>query len=87
MQIETAAFSTPEEVHWGSNIESIHLDANGLVVVVAREPMPDGRVLGLQVKFATTTGFRYLDELEIARYWTSTGFIRGHHVLQVFKGG
>ncbi len=87
MQLKSSAFSAAEEVHWGSDIESIHFDANGLVVVVAREPMPNGQVRGLQVKFEQATAFRYLDEVEIATYWMSTGFVSGHHVLEVSEGG
>jgi hypothetical protein len=87
MPLKSVAFSASEEVHWGSDIESVHFDANGLVLVVAREPMPDGQVRGLQVKFKTATAFRYLDEVEITRYWTSKGFLPGHHVLEIFEGG
>lgn len=87
MRLISVAFSTAEEVHWGSDIESVHFDANGLVVVVAREPMPSGQVRGLQVKFQSASAFRYLDEVEIATYWMSKGFISGHHVLEILEGG
>lgn len=87
MQLTSLAFSAREEVHWGSDIESVHFDADGLIVVIAREHVSDGGIQGLQVKFEKAAGFRYLDELEIARYWTSEGFISGHHVLEILEGG
>lgn len=86
-QLKSLAFSAREEVHLGSDIESVHFDVNGLTVVVAREHTSDGRIQGLQVRFERTAGFRFLDELEIARYWTSKGFISGHHVLEILEGG
>lgn len=85
--LKSLAFSALEEVHWGSDIENVHFDANGLIVVIAREHASDGRVHGLQVKFEEVAGFRYLDEVEIARYWASKGFISGHHVLEILEGG
>ncbi|MDO9029914.1 MULTISPECIES: hypothetical protein [Hydrogenophaga] len=87
MPIKTAPSSPAQEVHWGSDIASVKFDGRCLVVLVAREPLEGHRFRGLQVTFESATGFRFLDELDLARYWSSAGFVRGHHVLSVTAGG
>lgn len=42
---------------------------------------------GIEVRFSEATALRYLDEADLARYWTSADFPRGHHVLEVLEGG
>jgi len=87
MPLETSPSSPAQEVHWGSDIASVRFDGRRLVVLVARERLDDRRYRGLQVTFESPTGFRFLDELDFARYWSSAGFVRGHHVLAVSAGG
>lgn len=87
MPLETSPSSPRQELHWGSDIATVHFDGRALVVVVARAPLARGRFEGLRIEFAQAFAFRYLDELALARYWTSSGFLRGHHVLEVNAGG
>jgi len=39
------------------------------------------------VVFPDASAFRYLDEMDLARYWGSDGFVHGFHVLKVSAGG
>jgi hypothetical protein len=87
MPIKAVAFSDAQEVHWGSDIESLRYDGPILVIVVARDPLPEGKTRGLEITFGSATAIRLLDELQIARYWTSKEFPFGHHVVEVLEGG
>lgn len=87
MRLKTKPFSAAQEVHWGSDVSSLSFDAGGLVIVVAREPLPPGKIRGLRITFTGASALRYLDESELTRYWTSEEFKRGHHVLEVESGG
>lgn len=87
MPIETTPLTPAQEVHWGSDISSVKFDGRCLVVLIAREPLEGNRFVGLKVTFGCATGFRFMDELDLARYWSSAGFVRGHHVLSVNAGG
>jgi hypothetical protein len=87
MRLRTRPVSAAQEVHWGSDVSSLSFDARGLVVVVAREPLPTGQVKGLRISFPGASALRYLDESELTRYWTSEQFTHGHHVLEVERGG
>lgn len=46
-----------------------------------------GLVQGLKIHFTQPSGFRVLDEADLARYWISAGFSRGSHVLEVTRDG
>ena len=87
MPLETSPPSPSQEVHWGSDIASVRFDGRGLKVIVARVPLEEGQFQGLEVFFRSASGFRFLDELDLARYWISPGFLSGHHVLSVNTGG
>ena len=86
MPLETSPYGPELEVHWGSDITSVRFDGT-LVILVARMPLAGGRFEGLRITFGTAYGFRFLDELDLARYWSATGFTRAHHVLSVKAGG
>ena len=86
MPLETSPYGPEQEVHWGSDIASVRFDGS-LVILVARRPLEAKRFDGLRVTFGTASAFRYLDELDLARYWSSPGFIRAHHVLSVNAAG
>jgi hypothetical protein len=87
MQIETRPFAPTNGVHFGSDVESLsYLDGN-LDVILACSQNEEGIIHGLKVHFAQPSGFRLLDELDLARYWMSKSFARGSHVLEVKNGG
>nr|WP_315467691.1 hypothetical protein [uncultured Undibacterium sp.] len=87
MRLKASAFTSAQGVREESDIQSLTLDSGGLVIIVARERLPDGRVQGLRIWFRDAAALRYLDEVELARYWSSEDFPRGHHVLEVQAGG
>ena len=87
MAIETQPFFSTNMVHDMSDVESLNYADGNLTVIVARSRGGDGIVRGLEVHFTRPTGFRLLDELDLARYWMSDGFARGSYVLEVKKGG
>jgi len=87
VRLKTLPFGEPAEVHWGSDIECLDFSSQGLSVRIAREVSSDRNVKGVDVCFVEASAFRYLDELDLARYWTSEGFVRGYPVLEVLAGG
>jgi hypothetical protein len=87
MRLKTLPYGEPAEVHWGSDIESLSFSSQGLTVRVVRAVDSNGRVCGLDVSFPDASAFRYLDELDLARYWSSDGFVRGYPILEVLEGG
>ena len=87
MAIETRPFASTHIVHFGSDVESLHYVDGNLTIVLACLRDEEGIVQGLKVNFSRPTGFRLLDELDLARYWISDGFSRGSHVLEVKSGG
>jgi hypothetical protein len=87
MQIQTTPFGESHDVHWGSDIESLNFSSEGLSIRIACAISPTKQVEGLEIHFSCATGFRYLDELDLARYWPSPSFSRGAHVLEVTSDG
>lgn len=87
MGIETHAFIPPAGVPFGSDVETLHYRDGNLNVILACSQDGEQNIQGLSVTFARPTGFRVLDELDLARYWTSVSFARGSHVLEVKSGG
>jgi hypothetical protein len=87
MRLETLPYDVPAEVHWGSDVESLMFSSRGLTVRVVREISMEGQANGLDISFSNASAFRYLDELDLARYWSSEGFVRGYPVLEVVSGG
>jgi hypothetical protein len=80
-------FGTETGVDFPSDVSKIIFDPPNLFVLIATSVMPSGNVSGLQINFSSVTGFRYLDELDFARYWVSSGFPRGFHIIEVVGGG
>lgn len=85
--IKTKAFSETSGVDAVSDIESLHYVDGTVVVVIACSIDQTQCVHGMKVTFVRPTGFRLLDELELARYWISPGFSPGSHVLEVEDDG
>ena len=87
MAIKTIPFGKPLDVHLVSDVESLSFSGGGLAIRVARKFDQNGEVLGLEVLFESVSAFRYLDEVDLVRYWSSEEFLRGFHVLEVTEGG
>lgn len=87
MHIKTIPQGPPTKVHWESDVENLKFSPQGLKVRIALETDTDRRVHGLDVTFLDASAFRYLDELDLARYWVSEGLVRGYPVLEVQGGG
>ncbi len=87
MRLVTHPFGPSLEVHPTSDVESLSYSSKGMVVRVACEVSAEGQIRGLDVSFNDATAFRYLNEVDLARYWRSEGFVRGYPVLEVLEGG
>ena len=87
MQLETQPFDAPTTVDHGSDIAEVHFVGGRLEVLVASSFAGKGRFTGLRITFAEACDFRMLDEADLARYWGSPGFQRGHYILSVVGGG
>jgi hypothetical protein len=87
MPLRAVPFGAESEVHWGSDISTLSFSEARLEIYVSREVGVNGEVSGLKIAFFQATAFRYLDELDLARYWSSEHFPRGFHVLEVLEGG
>lgn len=87
MHIKTIPHGPSIKAHWGSDVENLSFSSQGLNIRIALEIDAERRVRGLDVTFPDASAFRYLDELDLARYWMSKGFVRGHPVLEVQGGG
>jgi len=62
-------------------------DGRKLEVVVAQVATSAGRFKGMKFTFDLVTGFRFLDEGDLLRYWRSEGYRGGHHLFSVEAGG
>jgi hypothetical protein len=80
-------FSAAKVVQTNSDIKSLQFDGCELIVVVGCDVKSSGIVEGIEVRFSDVAGLRYLDEVDLVRYWTSTEFPRGHYVIEVVEGG
>ena len=87
MAFSARAFSPVGVVPFSSDVESVDYRDGALVVVLACAMDPDQTVHGLRVTFKDVTGFRLLDEFDLARYWLSEGFPRGSQVMEVTASG
>lgn len=87
MQLESQPFDTPTTVDHGSDIAEVHFVGGRLEILVASSRAGEQRFKGLRITFSMACEFRMLDEADLARYWASPGFRRGHHVLSVTSGG
>jgi len=87
MSLKARAFDPEAGIEYTSDVESLEYIAGNVKVVVACSLNDLGNVNGIEVIFPKATGFRLLDELDLARYWLSNDFPRGCHVLKVDSGG
>jgi len=87
MAIKTVGVGPNLQVHWGSDIERLDWCSGVLSIVVAREIANNNEIHGFEIRFSGVSGLRFLDELDLARYWSSDGLVRGHHVLEVLGDG
>jgi hypothetical protein len=83
MPIKATPFGFLEQFDWGADIHSVTYDGH-LVIRVLRNRNRDN---GIEVKFSQVDGFRLLDEVPLAEYWTDGDFPFGYPVLEVFDGG
>lgn len=83
MPIKAKPFGYNKQFDWGADIHSVSYTGQ-LVVRVLRNRNQDD---GIEVRFSRVGGFRLLDELSLAEYWTGEDFPSGFPVLEVFGGG
>lgn len=86
MQPKTQAFGASSPVSPISDIKSIKWDGSQLAIRLAISRSGE-LINGLDVDFQNIRSFRVLDESDLARYWSSTYFVRESHVLKVIAGG
>jgi hypothetical protein len=87
MTLKASAYLTPYGVEPYSDIESCRYEDGAFNVVLACSLDAGKNVVGMSLKFTNVTGFRLLDELDLARYWLSNKFERGSYLLEVSDGG
>lgn len=87
MHLIATPFSSAQAIAFSSDIPKVVFDEGRLSVTIAQSLNEEGTVIGLEVEFSNATAFRYLDELDLARYWTSNDRPNGFHVLEVRAGG
>jgi hypothetical protein len=83
MPIKARPFGCREQFDWRADIHSVIYNGR-LVIRVLRNRNKDD---GIEVTFSQVDGFRVLDEVPLAEYWTADGFPIGYPVLEVFDGG
>jgi hypothetical protein len=70
-----------------SDIVEMSYGLTGLRVVVSTTAVEENKDVFLEFTFAAVRGFRYLDEGDLIRYWTSGAFEHGYHLFRVRAGG
>jgi hypothetical protein len=83
MPIKAKPFGYHEQFDWGADIHSVSYDGQLVVRVLGNRNKDDG----IEVRFSRVGGFRLLDEVPLAEYWTDEDFASGYPVLEVFDGG
>jgi len=83
MPIKARPFGCREQFDWGADIHSVTYNGQLVIRVVRKHHKDDG----IEVTFAQVNGFRLLDEVPLAEYWTDEDFPSGYPVLEVFDGG
>jgi hypothetical protein len=83
MPIKAKPFGCLEKFDWGADIHSVAYDGRLVIRVLRNRNLDDG----IEVSFAQVDGFRLLDEVPLAEYWTDEDFPGGFPVLEVFEGG
>jgi hypothetical protein len=87
MTLNAFAYLPANGVEPCSDIESAQYENGAFVVVLACSLDESRNVEGISLTFPNVTGFRLLDELDLARYWLSNDFARGSYLLEVTDGG
>jgi hypothetical protein len=87
MPLKAKAYLPVDGVEPYSDIESVQYQDGALVIVLACTLSGSRNVEGVSLRFSGATGFRLLDELDLARYWLSKDFTRGSYLLEVTDGG
>jgi hypothetical protein len=87
MPLELRPFDAEAGMPSTSDISWINYDGRKLEVVVAQVATSAGKFKGLKLTFDWVTGFRFLDEGGLLRYWRSDGYLGGHHLFSVEAGG
>lgn len=87
MSFKAAASLPAHGVAFGSDIESLHYKNGILTLVLACSLDQNNNIKGASLTFSDVSGFRFLDELDLARYWLSSDFTRGSYLLEVSDGG
>lgn len=87
MPLELVPFDSEAGMPSASDISWVKYDGCKLEVLVARSAASAGRFKGVKFMFDWVTGFRFLDEGDLLRYWRSDGYRGGHHLFSVEAGG
>lgn len=87
MTLRAFAYLTANGVESYSDVESVRYEDGAFVVVLACSVDDSRNVKGFSLRFSNVSGFRLLDELDLARYWLSDDFTRGSYLLEVTDGG
>lgn len=87
MTLKAQAYLQANGIEPYSDVESVEYKDGAVVVVLACSLNDKRHIEGVRVTFPSTTGFRMLDELDLARYWLSKEFTRGSYLLEVTDGG
>jgi hypothetical protein len=83
MPIKARPFGCQEKLDWGADIHSVLYDGCLSIRVLRNRNEDDG----IEVTFSQVDGFRLLDEVALATYWTADDFPSAYPVLEVFDGG
>lgn len=83
MPIKAKPFGCLEQFDWGADIHSVSYDGRLAIRVLRNRNKDDG----IEVAFSQVDGFRFLDEVQLAEYWTDEDFPSGYPVLEVLEGG
>lgn len=87
MSIELIPFDSEAHLQSTSDISCVNFDGRKLAVLVAQTAASAGRFNGAKFTFDWVSGFRFLDESDLLRYWRSDGYRGGHHLYSVVDGG
>lgn len=87
MPLKTQAYLPAHGVQPDSDLESLQYKDGILTIVLACSLDPHGNIHGISLTFPDVAGFRLVDEVDLARYWPSSGFVQGSHLLEVIDGG
>ena len=87
MPLKTLAYLPAHGVQPDSDLESLQYKDGILTIVLACSLDQHENIHGISLTFQDVAGFRLLDEVDLARYWPSSGFVEGSHLLEVIDGG